>query len=158
VITNNVTRLLESKKISYTPYELPVEKLGATETAAFLNLNAAQIYKTIVVVKVKGKPLLCVIPGDHVVDLKNVAEVVGEKKVSIPTQDEAEILTGLQAGGISPLALINKVFSVLIDQVAMAHDNIYISGGQRGLIIRINPNDVLHLTNARVCSISSPKI
>lgn len=157
MITNNVTRLLESKKISYTPYELPIEKLGATETAAFLNLNAAHIYKTIVVVRVKGKPLLCVIPGDHVVNLKNVAEVVGEKKVSIPTQDEAETLTGLQAGGISPLALINKGFSVLIDQVAIAQDEIYISGGQRGLIIRINPNDVHHLTNARICSISSPK-
>lgn len=158
MITNNVTRLLESKKISFTPYELPVEKLGATETAAFLNLETAQIFKTIVVVRGKGKPLLCVIPGDHVVNLKIVAEVVGEKKVSIPTQDEAEKITGLQAGGISPLALISKGFSVLLDQVAISHDEIYISGGQRGLIIRINPNEVLHLTKARVCAISSRKI
>ena len=51
-------------------------------------------------------------------DLKAVAKMVNEKKVSMPTEKEAESMTGLEAGGISPLALINIGFQVLIDQQA----------------------------------------
>lgn len=156
LISNNVTRFLDSKKIHYTPIELPTEKLGAEETAAYLNLPPDVIFKTIVVIRPKGKPLLCVISGPNVVNLKAVAELVGEKKVSIPTQAEAESLTGLQSGGISPLALVNKGFNIYIDAVALNYAEIYISGGQRGLNIRLNPRDVQKLTNARIAEISSP--
>jgi Cys-tRNA(Pro)/Cys-tRNA(Cys) deacylase len=156
LISNNVTRLLDSKKIQYTPIESTTEKRSAEETAAILNLPPDLIFKTIVVIRPKGKPLLCVISGTNVVNLKAVAEQVGEKKVNIPTQAEAEALTGLQAGGISPLALINKGFSVFIDEVALTYPEIYISGGQRGLTLRLNARDVQKLTNARFAAISSP--
>ncbi len=156
MISNNVTRLLDSKKVPYTAIELPVEKLGAEETAAILNLPPEVVFKTIVVVRPKGKPLLCVISGANVVNLKAVAELVGEKKVSIPTQAEAENLTGLQAGGISPLALINKGFNVIIDSSALSHPEIHISGGQRGLNLRLAPRDFQKITNARFAYISSP--
>jgi Cys-tRNA(Pro)/Cys-tRNA(Cys) deacylase len=155
LISNNVTRLLDSKKIHYTPLELPVEKLSAEETAAALNLQPDVIFKTIVVVRPKGKPLLCVISGVNIVNLKAVAELIGEKKVNIPTMADAESLTGLQAGGISPLALINKGFTVFIDEGALNYSEIHISGGQRGLILRLNPRDVQKLTNARFAGISS---
>jgi Cys-tRNA(Pro)/Cys-tRNA(Cys) deacylase len=157
LISNNVTRLLDSKKIQYTGFELPVEKLGAMETAVFLNIAPSLIFKSIVVVRPKGKPLLCVIPGDHVVDLKAVATLVNEKKVNIPTQDDAEALTGLQAGGISPLALINKGFSTILDQSALEYKEIYVSGGQRGLILRLAPQDLQKLTNARFAPVSGKK-
>jgi Cys-tRNA(Pro)/Cys-tRNA(Cys) deacylase len=158
LISNNVTRLLDSKKIHYTPFELPVEKLGAEETAEILNLPPDVIFKTIVVIRPKGKPLLCVISGANVVNLKAVAELVGEKKVNIPTQADAENLTGLLAGGISPLALINKGFTVFIDQKALTYPEIHISGGQRGLMLRLNPRDIQKLTNARFAEISSPHL
>ncbi len=157
MISNNVTRLLDSRKIHYTPFELPIEKLGAEETAAILNLSPEVIFKTIVVVRPKGKPMLCVISGATVVNLKAVAELVNEKKVSIPTMAEAESLTGLQAGGISPLALINKGFAVFIDQRALNYPEIHISGGQRGLTLRLDPRDVQKLTNARFADVSSPQ-
>jgi len=157
LISNNVTRLLDSKKITYTGFDLPVEKLGAVETAEFLNIEPTLVFKTIVVVRPKGKPFLCVVPGDHVVDLKAVAAMANEKKVNIPTQNDAEALTGLQAGGISPLALINRGFTTVISQQALDYQNIYISGGQRGLILRVDPRDVQQLTNARFASISSKK-
>jgi Uncharacterized conserved protein len=157
-ISNNVTRFLDAKKVAYTVFELPEEKLGAIETAQFLKVPAELVYKTIVITRSKGKPLLCVVPGNSEVDLKAVSVVLGEKKVHPPTQAEAEQLTGLQAGGISPLALINKGFQVLIDESALAHPEIHISGGQRGLNIRLNPADLIRLTNARIALIASPRI
>ena len=152
---NNVTRLLDAKKVKYTAFETSAEKHGALETAQMLNVPPEIVYKTIVITRTKpGKAILAVIPGPAHVDLKLVAAALGEKKVSLPTEREAETLTGLLAGGISPLALINKGFQVLIDSSAQAHAEIHVSGGQRGLNIRLPVKDLAALTNARFAAIS----
>jgi Cys-tRNA(Pro)/Cys-tRNA(Cys) deacylase len=77
--------------------------------------------------------------------------------VYLPTEHEAEQLTGLQAGGISPLALINKGFRVIVDSSAQAYSEIHISGGERGLNIRLAVNDLVKLTNAGFALVSKPK-
>ena len=159
-IINNVTRLLDSRKIAYTVYELPPEKLGALETARLLDVDSATVFKTIVVTReksVKKKPLLVVIPGPNQVDLKALAAFLGEKKVYLPTEREAEQWTGLQAGGISPLALLNKGFQVVLDASAKELSEIHISGGQRGLNIRLSVDAFIQLTNARVGQVSVPE-
>jgi Cys-tRNA(Pro)/Cys-tRNA(Cys) deacylase len=154
-LTNNITRLLDSRKISYTAFETPVEKLGALKTAEFLNVPAETVFKTIVVTRDKPKkPILAVIPGPNSVDLKLLAASLGEKKVHLPTEREAEQLTGLQAGGISPLALLNKGFQVMIDSAAQDYDEIHISGGLRGLNIKLPVAELIKLTTARVGTIS----
>lgn len=152
---NNVTRLLDARKVPYTAHELPVEKLGAVEAARILNVDPGLVFKTIVIGREKaGKPVLAVVPGPGEVDLKKLAEFLGEKKLRLPTEREAEQITGLQAGGISPLALLNKGFQVVIDQSAQAHARIFISGGQRGLNIELPVQALAELTRARFGSIS----
>jgi Cys-tRNA(Pro)/Cys-tRNA(Cys) deacylase len=152
---NNVTRLLEAQKIAYTAFELPAEKLGALAAAQFLGVEAEQVFKTIVITREgKGKAILALVPGPEEVDLKALAQAVGEKKLHLPTEREAERLTGLQAGGISPLALIGRPFQVVIDETAQLFDEIFISGGQRGLDIRLAPGDLLLLTGAQYAPIS----
>lgn len=156
-IVNNVTRLLDSRKIPYTAYELPPEKLGALETARLLDVDPATVYKTIVVTREKPKkPLLVVIPGPNQVDLKVLASFLGEKKVHLSTEREAEALTGLQAGGISPLALLNKGFQVILDISAEAHVEIHISGGARGLNIQMPTDALVQLSKARLGRVSVP--
>jgi len=152
---NNITRFLDSRKVSYTTFETPVGKFGALETAEFLNVPPEIVFKTIVARRDKPrKPILAVIPGPSSVDLKLLAASLGEKKVYLPTEREAEQLTGLQAGGISPLALINKGFQVVLDSAAQNYNEIHISGGQRGLNIKLPVADLIKLTNARVALIS----
>ncbi len=154
--TNNITRLLDGRHIPYTAFETPAEKLGARETARLLNVPPEQVFKTIVVIREgKGKPLLAVVPGTREVDLKALAKAVGEKKLHLPTEREAERLTGLQAGGISPLALINRGFQVVVDASASAFAEIHISGGQRGLNIRLPVQALVELVNARIAPISA---
>ena len=154
--TNNITRFLDAKKIKYEAFETPAEKLGALETARILDIPPEEVFKTIVVVRQKpGKPILAVIPGPAQVDLKLVAAALDEKKVLLPTEKEAEALTGLQAGGISPLALINKGFQVLIDGSAKKYPRIHVSGGQRGLNLALAPADLAELTRARFAQIAA---
>jgi Cys-tRNA(Pro)/Cys-tRNA(Cys) deacylase len=159
MITNNVTRLLDSRKVPYQAFELPVEKLGAQEAAEILGVPSNQVYKTIVVQReAKGKPILAVVSGESKVDLKKLASAVGEKKVRLTTQKEAEDLTGLLAGGISPLALLNKGFQVVLDDSAKAFEKIYISGGQRGINILLQVKDLVEITRAKIDQISSPEL
>ena len=164
---NNVTRFLDSKKVPYKVFELPAEKRGARETARLLGVDPELVYKTIVVIRPGlglspsgglspkgGKPILAVIPGPNRVDLKLLAAALGEKKLSLPTEREAEKLTGLQAGGISPLSLINKGFQVVIDAAAQKRPEIHVSGGQRDLNIRLPVKSLGELTRARFALIS----
>ncbi len=154
-IVNNVTRLLDAHKIPYEAHVLPPEKLGALEAAQLMGVPAGQVFKTIVIRREKpGKPILAVVPGPAVVDLKLLAAFLGEKKVHLPTEREAEQMTGLQAGGISPLALIHKGFQVVIDDTARQYAEIYISGGQRGLDIKLPVDALAKLVQARFGKIS----
>jgi len=151
---NNVTRFLDARKVPYKAFETPSEKLGALETAKFLDVEPGIVFKTIVVTREKPKkPLLAVVPGPAAVDLKRLAAALNEKKVYLPTEREAEQLTGLQAGGISPLALIHKGFQVVVDSAAEKYAEIHVSGGQRGLNIRLSVSDLIELTDARLAAI-----
>ncbi len=153
----NVTRLLDSRGIKYEAFELPAEKLGAIQTAQLLQVAPEQVYKTIVVKREKpNRPLLVLVPGTATVDLKLLAKSLGEKKVFLPTESEAETLTGLRAGGISPLALLNKGFQVILDSSAEAYAEIHVSGGRRGLNIKLPVSALVETTHARILPVSRP--
>jgi len=95
-----------------------------------------------------------VVPGNIEVNLKKLAASVGEKKVSPATQREAEKITRLQAGGISPLALINRGFEIVIHRSVQEFEEIHISGGELGVNIRLSSTDLINLTRAKVADIS----
>ena len=155
MIKNNVTRLLTSHNIQFVAYELPPKKVGALETASILKIPPEIVYKTIVIKHVeKRKPILAVIPATAEADLKMIASFCQVKKVTVPSQKEAEAISGLKAGGISPLALINRGFEVILDSSALEHNQIHISGGQIGLNIKLPVDDLIKLTNAKTANIS----
>ncbi len=156
---NNVTRFLVANKVEFELYELPKEKLGAEKTAELLQVPIWIVYKTIVVKRThSGKPILAIIPGDRSVDLKLLAQAINEKKLLLPTEEAAEELTGLQAGGISPLALINRGFQIVLDETALKLKAIHISAGERGLNLKISPLSLIALTKAWIAPISLVKV
>jgi Cys-tRNA(Pro)/Cys-tRNA(Cys) deacylase len=153
---NNVTRLLDAKKVPYVVLEIPSGKLSALEVADFLKVSPDKVYKTIVARRSEaGKHVLAIVPANGEVDTKKLAQALGEKKMNIHSMRNAEAVTGLQAGSISALALINKGFQVVIDAHAREKSEIIISAGQRGLQVRLSPEDLARLTNARFFAISN---
>lgn len=154
--TNNVTRMLDARKITYTVFEIPAVKLSAIEVSDYLHMPPEDVFKTIILRREKrGKAILAVVPAAREVDPKKLAGFLKEKKISVTTQRDAEKITGLLSGGISPLALIHKGFQVVIDESALEQENILISGGQRGLQIQLAVQDLIRLTNAKTAHISS---
>lgn len=148
----NAMRALEQRKIAYEPVVYgDVETFHtATEVAEMLGQPVEAVYKTLVVLRDKGKPLLVMIAADREVDLRLLAKEIGEKKLQMATLKEAEKLTGLQVGGISALALLNKGFDALLDAPALQQTSLYVSAGRRGMQLKLAVSDLLKVTGARV--------
>ena len=151
-IRNNVTRLLDARRVAYELFEFPPEKHSAEETAELLGVLPGLVYKTLVVLReTKGKkPLLVMAPAGRELNLKALAASLGEKKLKMASQREAEELTGLQVGGISALALLNRGFEICLERAATDLPFIHVSAGQRGANIRLAPADLRALTQARL--------
>lgn len=149
-IKTNAMRLLNKNHIAYTTFTYPDTIHSATEVASLLGAPADHVFKTLVVLADKRRHLLIIAPGDRELDLRLVARAVGAKDAQMAPQREAERLTGLKVGSISPLALLDKHFEVYIDTSAEKLDELYINGGQRGINVRLRVADLLAVTKARV--------
>jgi Cys-tRNA(Pro)/Cys-tRNA(Cys) deacylase len=144
----NTWRFLETLGIAYEAYHFPTTVQSASGVAAYLGIPMTHVYKTLVVLPLHGKPLLVMIPGDRELHLKLLAHVLGEKKLRMATQKEAEALTGLKVGGISALALRHNNFQIYLDRTAERLEHILVSAGQRGVDVRLRVTDLVHATGA----------
>jgi Cys-tRNA(Pro)/Cys-tRNA(Cys) deacylase len=144
----NAMRMLEASKVPFETYTFDPDIHSANGVAEALGLPAHQVYKTLVVVRPRGKPLLVLMAGDRELDLKRLARAVGEKKLSMASYREAEFLTGLQVGGISALALVNRGFDMYIDRADTSH--VLVSAGCRGINLMLSVEDLIRITRAKV--------
>lgn len=150
----NVARLLDKANVKYelVPYEVDETDLSAQHIASGLNENIEQVFKTLVLCGEKSGHFVCVIPGNHEVDLKMAAKVSGNKKCDLIPMKELLPLTGYIRGGCSPIGM-KKHFPTFIHETCLDFDYIYVSGGVRGLQIKIAPRDLIEQSKAQVASL-----
>ena len=153
----NAARLLDRAKISYNlvPYTVDENNLAATHVAEELGEDIATVFKTLVLRGDRTDLFVCVVPGDHEVDLKAAARVSGNKKADLIAMKELLPTTGYIRGGCSPIGM-KKPLPTFIHASCMEHDTIYISAGIRGLQIAISPADLVAYVGAEVAEISHP--
>jgi len=151
----NAMRALDARKIPYEVFTFSPDIHSAVGVAQAVGLPPHQVYKTLVVLRPQGKPMLIMVAGDRELDLKQVAKAVGEKKVRMASHREAEALTGLQVGGISALALLNRPFEVFIDRPATELSHVLVSAGARGINLRLAVPDLIRVTRARIIQATS---
>lgn len=153
----NAARLLDRAKISYDliPYTVDEDNLAATHVAEELGEDIATVFKTLVLRGDRTGLFVCVVPGDHEVDLKAAARVSSNKKADLIAMKELLPTTGYIRGGCSPIGM-KRPLPTFIHATCMEHDKIYISAGVRGLQIAISPADLIAYTGAEVAEISHP--
>ncbi len=151
----NSMRILDQQKVNYTIREFPDTIHSAHGVADYLGLPHDIVYKTLLVLPPKGKAMLVMVAGSRELNLKKLAQAVGQKKVQMASKKEAEKLTGLQTGGISALALMHKNFPVYIDQPALELDQILVSAGKRGLNLELPLQDLIRITKAKAIKVTN---
>jgi Cys-tRNA(Pro)/Cys-tRNA(Cys) deacylase len=146
----NAMRVLDAAKVAYEVFSYSSDIHGAKEAAEVMGVPPEIVYKTLVVLPEsgKGRAMLVIVPGSKELSLKVLGQSVGEKKLRMASQKEAEQLTGLLVGGISPLALLQKGFNIFIDKAALDLEVIHISAGQRGINLRLARQDLVRVTKA----------
>lgn len=152
-IRTNAMRVLDAAKIPYQVLFFSPEIHSAEDVAEAVGLPPAQVFKTLVLLPEKGKPLLVMTPGSGSLDLKKVAHATGHKKVQMAPYKRAEQITGLKVGGISALALLGKGFVVYIDASAGQWDAVVVSAGQRGVNLRLATADLIRITGAEIVDV-----
>ena len=139
----NAARLLDRAKIAYEliPYRVDEEHLAATHVAEQLGEDIACVFKTLVLKGDRTGYFVCVVPGDHEVDLIPMKELLP--------------VTGYIRGGCSPIGM-KKAFPTYIHASASEHPFIYISAGVRGLQLKLAPADLAAYVRAAFAEISRP--
>ena len=139
------------KGVDYQITTFPDTMRDAEEIAEWLIVPPSQLFKTLVVILPSDtkKKYLVIIAANQQLNLKYFAKAVGEKKLIMATHEQAEKLTGLQVGAISTLALKNKNFKIYLDKSAQMFDQIYVSGGMRGLDVKLAVKDLVKITGAK---------
>lgn len=147
----NAARLLDQKKIPYelVAYEVDESDLSAGHVAALLGEPVEQVFKTILLRGDRTGLLVAVVPGDHEVDLKILAAVSGNKKVEPVAVKELLPLTGYIRGGCSPIGM-KKHFPTFVHESATRYTHIHVSAGVRGLQLKMAPNDLVSIANAKL--------
>ncbi len=148
------TRMLEQAGIAFTvhsyDYDPNADKIGL-QAAAALGETPQRVLKTLMAL-VDGKPVCVIVPSDREVSMKALAAVFGGKAASMMKPAEAERLSGYKVGGISPFGQMRALPSAIEEQ-AMAHELVYINGGQRGLQVRLDPQEAARLLKAIVATL-----
>ena len=121
------------------------------EASQVLGLPPEQVFKTLLA-DVDGELVVAIVPVAGMLDLKALAAATGGKKAEMADPRLAERTTGYVVGGISPLGQRKRLRTVL-DETAILHDTVYVSGGRRGLDLGLSPDDLLALTRATTADI-----
>lgn len=152
----NSMRFLDREGVSYDVLHFPETIHAAPDVAAHLGIAMSDVYKTLVLITAKQTPILVMIPADHDLQVKRLAQVIGDKKLRMATHKEAETVTGLKVGGISALALRHRRFPVYLAQAATNLDRLLVSAGQRGVDLRLQVTDLIRVTNATLVDVTIP--
>ena len=151
----NSVRLLEARKIPHEIHRYDARIRDAQEVAAAVGLPAETVFKTLVAeVPSRKKPILVLLPCNRTLNLKRLAKALGAKKVALASHADAEKLTGLQVGGISALALLQKRWGVYLDRRALEQSHLVISAGERGIQARLETKDLIDLVSCEIVDVA----
>ena len=145
----NAARMLDELGIPYTIHESEVDlsDLSAVAMARKMGADPEQVFKTLVARGDRTGVLMACLPGSAELDLKALAQASGNKHAEMVQLKEVQPLTGYLRGGCSPLGA-KKAYPVFIDESAMLWDEIYVSAGQRGVQLKLAPDDLLRACQA----------
>lgn len=150
----NAARQLDQLYVKYDliSYDVDESDLSAIHVASQLKEDISKVFKTILLRGDKNGVFVCVVPGDDEIDLKKAASVSHNKKADTVPLKELLPLSGYIRGGCSPIGL-KKPYPIYLHQTAKDLPYVYISAGQRGLQVKLNPADLVKVTDATIADL-----
>ncbi|MDE6811612.1 MAG: Cys-tRNA(Pro) deacylase [Muribaculaceae bacterium] len=145
----NAARLLDRAGVPYEliPYTVDPENLAADHVAEELGEPIERVYKTLVLHGDRSGYFVCVIAGNQEVDLKKAAVASGNKKAEMIPMKDLLGVTGYIRGGCTSIGM-KKKYPTYFSMEMLEFDYVYVSAGQRGLQLKLNPVELMRVAEA----------
>lgn len=152
----NVMRVLDQKKVPYTPHAYPVgdEAPDGVSVAQMLGQDRLAVFKTLVAKGASGGYYVFDVPVEATLDLKKAAKAVGEKSIAMLPAKELLPLTGYVHGGCSPVGM-KKRFPTVFHQSCLEQETICVSAGKVGFQVEVRPADLIALVGASTADVTA---
>ena len=152
----NVMRILDQKKISYTPHTYPCSggAVDGATVAGLIGVAPERVFKTLVTRGASRQNYVFVVPVLGSLNLKAAAKAVGEKSIEMIHQAELLPLTGYVHGGCSPVGM-KKAFPTVFDESVNGLPSVIVSAGKIGYQIECAPADLIGLVRAKTAPITT---
>lgn len=138
----SAVRILRENKVPFTEHQYNyVERGGTAEGARQLALDEHLLVKTLIMEDESKRPVIVLMHGDKEVSTKELARILGVKRVVPCAHDVAQKHTGYLVGGTSPFGT-RKQMPVYVEETIFGLNKIYINGGKRGYLVGINPGEL----------------
>ena len=136
---------MREKGITFTEHPYKYEDKGGTAVCAReLHVDEHSVIKTLVMEDDARHPLIVLMHGDVEVSTKDLARHMGVKRVTPCAPETAQKHTGYLVGGISPFGT-RRSMPVYMEETIVGIPRIYINGGRRGLLVGLDPHEVVRL-------------
>lgn len=150
------TRAIRYLKRKDVPFELVTyerEEKGAEFAARATGFPLDRTVKTLVIDLAGRSYCLALLPGDRQLDLKQLAQVFAVKRAAMAATATAERLTGYLVGGISPFGT-KQVLPAVMEKRFRTYTEVLINAGQRGVMLKMAPEDIVKALGCRVEAIA----
>lgn len=144
---------LKQKGIAFEAVTYDHQEKGAEFAARATGFSPEQTIKTLVVELERKKYCLVLMPGNRQLNLKYLAKIFAVKRTAMVDTATAERLTGYLVGGISPFGTKQRL-PVVMEKSIQDYDEILINAGQRGVMLKMAPEDIVNGLDCRVAAIS----
>jgi Cys-tRNA(Pro) deacylase len=142
--------------VAFATHEYDYRKKGAEAAAEALGVPLSAALKTLVVRLSDDRDVFVLVAGDRSVSMRNLARALGVKSASLASERDTERLTGYRVGGIGPFGSRTKL-PVFVDLAALDHDQVYVNGGRRGLLLSMEPEVLIEACGAELIDASNTK-
>ena len=146
----NAMRMLDQGKVKYEvlEYSIDKDKFSGEAVSDLLNLEYKQCYKTLALMH-DHDVYICVISVADEIDLKKCARQLNVKNLEMVHVKDLLRLVGYERGSVSPIG-VKKNKGIVFDDEVMNHETIEISGGQFGISLKVNRDELLDYLKAEV--------
>lgn len=152
-----IEKFLEQEKIPYTGMSFVTHLEGdvyAIDEKADKSIEDL-IFKTLVVTGRDTGPLVGIVPISERLDYKKLCHLSGNKKIGLVPLKNLVKTSGYVHGANSPIGIYNnKHLPIYYDESINSFDEIIISAGEVGRMLKIKPQVLVEITHGTIGDIT----
>ena len=148
----NLKQFLDNNKV-WHEFVTKSETIHTADAANVTGIELHKVTKNLIAITDTGEYVLLIVPGDSKVNLKEVAKILGVKKVRLVPFSDAEKISGYPPGGTPSIGHKTQMRS-LLEKKLLNFETVYCGGGSRDKLLEIRVQDIVKLNEPIIAELA----